>query len=806
MKKKKMLIYLSTALIPVLIFFVTSQINGYLPFGDEVLNAYDSYSQYPGILLEYVRNLKLGNIFYSFKGGLGFNLFGTVTYYAASPLNLLAIFANGENYPYFIMIMTYLRFALLGLSMCFYLSHKDIKPVYVVLFSSIYSLMGFTSAYYYNYIWLDSVIMLPLVIHGLDKLIDGKSPTFYIVTLTVTIIINYYIGYMICIFCLLWFLYRLVQIKDKKKIVKRFFGCSLLSGGMSAFVILPSAFALLLGKAELYSTMDYFGISRNAGTFLYTLTTGSFQITDHSFGPGLIYSSILVIVLNIMYFFNEKFSKKEKIATFSMILFFYLSLSINFLNYAWQLFQSPIWWPSRFSFVFSFFLISLAARTVDSLDKTNLSNAKRFIITILMTIGFIASALYKWKTIDNVQIFTYFYLGFSILLFLEFIFLVDKKGFVVMIVIFTFAEIMINTFNSLKTNYRYVSISNYHYLKKDIPPLIEKLNMKNDGLFYRFELVKKFTSNDGLYFGYNGINYFNSVRNIDTIRVLENLGVKVYSDCHVNLLNFDPVILSLLGVKYLYGDIGYFDEVENKLFENKYPLGIGFLVRDDIENFEFGNDTFNNKNELVKRMSGIDKNLYTQLSIENFEYKKDGYRNIYEYSFKSKGHYLLFLEDLGGDYTLNGIKKGVEDIFIEIKEDDEVEVSYNIVTEYDEEDVFLTLLDVDRYEEHMEAFSNVLTAKVNEKGHLLQGTVDVSGEYDYLYTSIPYEEGMRVTVDGKNTDADKILGGLIGLKLEEGTHEIIIDYVPKGLKSGLIVSITCLFGTVVYLQMRKKTL
>lgn len=798
--------YLGAALIPVLIFFVTSQINGYLPFGDEVLNAYDSYSQYPGILLEYVRNLKLGNIFYSFGGSLGFNLFGTATYYAFSPLNLLAIFANPENYPYFIMIMTYLRFALLGLTMCFYLSHKEIKAIYVVMFSTIYSLMGFTSAYYYNYIWLDSIIMLPLVIYGLDKLLDKESPTIYIVTLTITIIINYYIGYMICIFCLLWFLYRLVQINDKKKVVKRFIGCSLLSGGMSAFVLLPSACALLLGKAELFRTVDYLGISRNAGTFLYTLTAGSFQIADQSYGPGLIYSSILVVVLTIMYFFNENFSKKEKIASFSMILFFYLSLSINFLNYAWQLFQSPIWWPSRFSFIFTFFLITLAARTIGSINKINLSNAKRIIITILMAIGFIASALYKWKAVDNVQIFTYFYLGFSILLFLEFMFLTDKKGFVIMVVIFTFIEVTINTFNSLKTNYRYVSVANYHYLKKDIPPLIEKLNVENEGLFYRFELTKKFTSNDGLYFGYNGIDYFNSVRNVNTIKILENLGAKVYNDCHVNLLNFDPVFLSLLGVKYLYGNIDYFDEVENKLFENKYPLGIGFLVRDDIKDFEFENNAFYNKNELVKRMSGIDKDLYTQVDIENFDYKKDVYSNIYEYSFKSDGHYLLFLEDLGGEYTLNGVTKGIDNMFVEIEEKDEVKVHYNVVTEYDEEDVFFTLLDVDKYEEHMEAFSSVLVAKTNENGHLLQGTIEVTGERDYLYTSIPYEEGMRVTVDGKRVDADKILGGLIGLKLEDGVHEIIIDYVPKGLKSGLIVSITCLFGTVVYLQMRKKTL
>lgn len=805
MKKKNILIYLISALIPVLIFLICSILNGYLPFGDEVLNAYDSYTQYPGFLLEYVRGLKVGNPFYSFGGSLGFNLFGTITYYAISPLNILAVFANPMNYPYFAVVMTYLRFALLGSSMCFYLSHKNFKPANIVLFSSLYSLMGFTSAYYYNYIWIDSIIMLPLVIHGLDSLLEGKNASFYIVSLTLAIMINYYIGYMICIFSLIWFLYRSSQIENKTGIFKTFILSSLLAGGMSACILLPSTFALLQGKSALFSTTEYFGFSKNALTFLYTLTTGSFQIGDQSNGPGLIYSSILVVVLTIMYFFNESFTKKEKIATIFVIAFFYLSLSVNLFNYAWQLFQSPIWWPSRFSFLISFFLIVLAARTFDSIEQVKLNNKKRTIIAIIMGIGFVLSAIYKWKSIDDVQLFTYFYLGFSVLLFLELMFLADKKGFVVMVLIFTFIEISVNTFNSLKTNYRYISVSNYHYLKQDIPTLIEKLNVENDGFFYRFELTKKFTSNDGLYFGYNGINYFNSVRNVKTIKLLENLGIKTYNDCHVNLLDFDPVTLSLLDVKYLYGNVDYLEEVDNKLFENPYSLGIGFMVLDDIKDFEFGDDPFYSKNNLVKTMSGIDIDLYEKKSIDLFDYEKVDYADTYSYRFKSKGHYLIFLENLGGQVVINDETRSIDEMFVEIQEGDDVEINYNIVTDYKEEDVYFTLLNLDSYERHMDSFENVLKAKINVNGHLLEGTVEVDEGKKYMYTSIPFEEGIRVSVDGNPIDIDVILGGFIGFELETGSHEITVDYTPKGLNFGVVISLLSLFGTV-YLQKKKKAL
>ena len=92
--------------------------------------------------------------------------------------------------------------------MCFYLRSKKISNKLVVLFSVIYALMGYTATYYYNYIWIDSIIMLPLVVYGIDKLIETNKPLVYIITLTITIITNYYIGYMICIFSLIYYIYN----------------------------------------------------------------------------------------------------------------------------------------------------------------------------------------------------------------------------------------------------------------------------------------------------------------------------------------------------------------------------------------------------------------------------------------------------------------------------------------------------------------------------------------------------------------------------------------------------------------------
>ena len=51
-KKNKVFMYVGAMLIPTIIFFVMAWINGYVPFGEEMLNSYDSFTQYSGMLLD----------------------------------------------------------------------------------------------------------------------------------------------------------------------------------------------------------------------------------------------------------------------------------------------------------------------------------------------------------------------------------------------------------------------------------------------------------------------------------------------------------------------------------------------------------------------------------------------------------------------------------------------------------------------------------------------------------------------------------------------------------------------------------
>ena len=59
-------------------------------------------------------------------------------------------------------------------------------------------------------------------------------------------------------------------------------------------------------------------------------------------------------------------------------------------------------------------------------------------------------------------------------------------------------------------------------------------------------------------------------------------------------------------------------------------------------------------------------------------------------------------------------------------------------------------------------------------------------------TSIPYDEGWSVKVDGEDTELEKIADAFIGISLSKGEHKIEMSYCPKGFRIGL--TLTCISG------------
>ena len=112
--------------------------------------------------------------------------------------------------------MIVFKIGLSGLSFAYYLrKHCRTSDFGIAFFGIFYALSGYMAAYSWNIMWLDCILLFPLIMLGLERLVREKKCFLYCITLGLSILSNYYISIMICIFMVLYFIALLVM--DGKK-------------------------------------------------------------------------------------------------------------------------------------------------------------------------------------------------------------------------------------------------------------------------------------------------------------------------------------------------------------------------------------------------------------------------------------------------------------------------------------------------------------------------------------------------------------------------------------------------------------
>ena len=76
-----------------------------------------------------------------------------------------------------------------------------------VAFSVMYALTSFAVVHQNNVMWTDALIWLPLLTYGIEQLVKNGKYKLFVISLSMTLMSNYYIGYMVCIYSALYFLY-----------------------------------------------------------------------------------------------------------------------------------------------------------------------------------------------------------------------------------------------------------------------------------------------------------------------------------------------------------------------------------------------------------------------------------------------------------------------------------------------------------------------------------------------------------------------------------------------------------------------
>ena len=422
-KHPKALLYTISTLLPMTIMLVVWFFMGSYPFGNKSLMAVDFGQQYIsffGLLKNAVLTGDLSSLTYSFTKSLGGDMIGVLGYYLMSPFNIFYILIPFKHYGLAVFLTIWLRYGAIGLSFSHFLIKRykgaESRLWLVPLFSTAYALSGMLVSYQMNVIFYDAMIMLPLVIVYLEELLDGGRPYRYAFILGLTVFLQFYMGYMISIFIVLYSCYysspRLSIQGDLKQKLKHFlsplvktFSFSVIGVAMASVLIVPVFYNLLESKGQVGDAMKFsFAFQINPVDILSKLTIGGFDTASGwSAGPNLpnIYIGALGFLGFILYFTSKQVAKEKRWATGAVTLVFFISFVNEFVSKIWHMGQNPAGFFFRFSWLFSFFMLVLAYQVVKG--QVEISRRGKLLSAVLLVLSAIYLYTKKFTYLPKTQ-------------------------------------------------------------------------------------------------------------------------------------------------------------------------------------------------------------------------------------------------------------------------------------------------------------------------------------------------------------------------------------------------------------------
>ena len=880
---------LLAALIPAFAVYLLYLARGLYPFGDGCVLVLDLNGQYISFY-EALHDILRGDadLFYSFSRNLGGEFLGIYDYYVASPFALLLGLFPERMMLEALLALFMLKAALCGFFMGLYLhKHAAGKPnqLVILLFSLMYALSSYCIVQQHNSMWIDAVLFLPLLALGIESLIRYGKFRLYVFSLAITVWSNFYIGYMVVIFTVLYCFYDYFAhnrnnennpLGEKNHFIKTFgrvMVWSVLAIGMAALVILSARYSLAFGKSDFSDPSWEITQKIDLFEFFQKFLPCSYD-TVRPAGRPIVYCGILTVMLIPAYFMSKKFSAREKVASALLILFFIASFATSTLDLIWHGFQKPNWLNFRYSFMLCFILIALAYRTFERIEFTSrkaLLASTAFIglyVLILPNLG--ESITLKDVATSVIRPFAMIWLSLACL-FVYFIIIClygklrdrGRETAAMMLVFFVCIELFLSAaadMDELGSDVGYSKYSRYNNMIDTFRPIAYKVQEYDEG-FYRMEKTYERKTNDNFALQMKGLSLSTSTLNRKTIDYLWRMGYD--SKSHNSHYKGGTMVNdSLLGVKYLitnqdmsayYGDplftredFNYPEDFtqplgEYKVYQNPYALSLIYGVADAWEDFDETEyfTPFDHMNAMITAMLGENETVEVfvpaiqqgepLLSHVSKSTTKSGellYKSsasgddkgtlTYQYTVPTDSELYFYyplalstyrrevsVEANGKTSTFNGL--GIVSLGKSAETNMSMVVTItntnkNLYVKKTPNPVCVYSLDREVFEDAMKRLS--ATSLVIDEGYTdshLFGTVTTESDSQLMFTSIPYDEGWNIYVDGERVDLIQSADALVSFRVNgAGTHRVELRYMPTTVALGLIISVTC---TVIFIAL-----
>ena len=407
MKRKKMkrLIYPILAMgLTIAVIVAAMLLKGIYPFGDKTMLWGDASIQYVGFfgwLSEVLRGD--ANLFYSFSKSLGGGMFTLFAYYLSSPLNLLSYFFQPQDMPALFSLLIPLKLGLSSLTMCIYIQKRiSLEGLPAILIASAYGLAACNLVAGSNIMWLDAVILLPLVCLGIWNVISNRKIALLAATIAIAIISNWYSAYTVCLFSIIYFFAEAKLSHHALKLFirdsLRYAGAMILGLLFSMPLFLPviletasSQAASATGFSESVAEVWPFPQGITALLRSIYMGWGGDQVSE-TFGLAIDnFPTASILLIPSLFFFCFKNPKAERKRTTEykvvygiVILFMLLCFTCKPLDMVWTAFNRSDSYNPRYMYILVFCLAVVSAHTFKLLKGQDVRELKK---ALIYTIG-----------------------------------------------------------------------------------------------------------------------------------------------------------------------------------------------------------------------------------------------------------------------------------------------------------------------------------------------------------------------------------------------------------------------------------
>ncbi len=869
---KKWPMYIAAFVVPLGLMWLIYIAMEVWPFGENSVLVLDLNGQYV-YFFEELRNKLVGggSLLYSWSRSLGGEFLGILAYYIASPFSVITVLFPKSMMTEALLAIILLKVGSCGFTMSLYLSKSyPTSRINTVIFSTMYAVCSYAVVQAHNTMWIDEMIFLPLMVLGIEQLITKRRFILFTVSIAFGAMTNFYIGYMMCVFAVLYFFYYYFAhnsdfdnnfYEENNHFIKSIIRAAvfgIIALAIAMVVLYPAYVSLLFGKTEFSDPNYAFAQKFDFIDMIAKLLPGSYD-TVRPEGLPFIYSGTLTLILLPVYFISSHIKPREKIFSGLLITLFVVSFNSTTIDIAWHGFQKPNWLNYRYSFMFCFFIVVLAYRAFKNLEKLNY----RYLLGVCGLLGILILIIqkqgYEWLSDLTCVWFSLACLGVYIIILHPIHKGYMKSNVKLILIIIVCLELFISGLLdeiALDNDVVYSSRTSYQSYMEKLQPVVDYIKNYDkenfNDLFYRMEKTSHRKTNDPMALGFFGISNSTSTLNTAVIDFLNKLGYASKSHW-TKYLGGSPVSDSLLDIKYVvltesYDNLLYeqiYNNDDNMLYGyyNPYALSLGYGVSKNIYDIiaEDYKSPFEYSNALISAMLGRDDDieLFKKLRVEDLTYdnvevtfttghKKYTTTNnsipgqlVFKFTaegnndevfcyfpseYKREAGIRLNGKDMGtffGNETYRIVSLGMQEHGAEM----------NFVMTLNEDNLYIAsgvdyfyYLDTELFREIMPLLSQAELEIKSFNDTEIIGNINVPAGMTTLFTSIPYDEGWRVTVDGVKTEISKTLDSLLSVELTEGTHEIKLYYLPKSFTTGLTVSAAGLtvFAAIIFIETARK--